>query len=169
MTEEEIDFLEQHFSNIFVDSISSMMKSMLDINVEKSATERRYGLSLGENYYAAIGVIGDIKANILYEFERTLAVKIAEILNNRKEESYDNKDSFYLILRGALSEIANVISGNALGLMSKENIDCDITPSLLYYGHGLQILPKNQEIINISFSSKFGKIVLSIVMEVNKK
>lgn len=76
----------------------------------------------GESLTISIGIVGDLIGAVMYRFPRETSLKIVNILSGMELDSVDD------FVTSAIAEIANIISGNVMTLMEKENIKCDILP-----------------------------------------
>lgn len=107
----------------FLDATKSVFQLMLDLSdVSDRPAEsftRDGALSV------AIGVTGDLTGDVFYLFPRVTSINMVSIMSGMEVESVDD------FVTSAMAEIANIISGNVLTLLSGDNLVCDIlTPEL---------------------------------------
>ena len=159
-----IKFMDVRFINPFAVSLVSVFNEMLGIRMEKGTLVKGNGRKIFSGYGVAVGVTGDIKGQVLYEFPEAFSGLITEILTDKKKSEYELED-FEDMTRSVINEIGNTISANAITRLEKENIDCDITPPVLYFGEEIQVIPKNLQTVIIPFQSSIGFTTINIAMD----
>lgn len=70
----------------------------------------------------SIGVIGDLKGEVIYRFPVKTSLNMVNVMSGMQFESVD------AFVTSAISEIANIISGNVLTSLSANDVKCDILP-----------------------------------------
>ncbi len=73
----------------------------------------------------SIGVIGDLQGEVVYRFPRNTSLSMVNIMSGMEVESVDD------FVTSAISEIANIISGNVLTMLAESDLKCDILPPAL--------------------------------------
>jgi len=73
----------------------------------------------------SIGVVGDLKGEVIYRFPHTTSLEMVNIMSGMEMDSVDD------FVTSAVSEIANIISGNVLTLLAGHDLNCDILPPVL--------------------------------------
>lgn len=74
----------------------------------------------------SIGVVGDLQGLVIYRFPVSTSLNMVSIMSGMQ---FDGMDAF---VSSAISEIANIISGNVLTALSDNNLICDILPPVQY-------------------------------------
>lgn len=69
-----------------------------------------------------IGVVGDLKGEVIYRFPHETSLGMVKIMSNME---FDSVDEF---VTSAISEVANIISGNVLTILAGKDLTCDILP-----------------------------------------
>ncbi len=102
-------------------NVFELMLDLADITdkpVDDINTEGMYDIS--------IGVTGDLQGEVIYCFPYDTSINIVKIMSGME---IDTVDDFVV---SAVSEIANIISGNVLTMLSEDDIKCDIQPPKPY-------------------------------------
>lgn len=73
----------------------------------------------------SIGVIGDLVGEVIYRFPHETSLNMVKIMSGMEIEVIDD------FVTSAISEIANIISGNVLTILAGEDLKCDILPPVL--------------------------------------
>lgn len=104
----------------FLEATRSVFQLMLDLSdVEDRPSDSFSG---GETLDISIGVIGDLTGEVIYHFPISTSVNMVNIMSGMELDTVDE------FVTSAISEIANIISGNVLTTLSGSNLTCDILP-----------------------------------------
>lgn len=74
----------------------------------------------------SIEVIGDLTGEVVYRFPNQTSLNFVNIMSGMEMESVDD------FVISAMSEIANIISGNVLTMLAGKNLKCDIRAPRLH-------------------------------------
>ncbi len=163
--QDNIKFMDIRFINPFITSIIGLFRTTAGIEMQKGALIKGQGRKLFSGYGVSIGITGQVRGQVLYEFPEIFAQALTEILSNKKRGGYDSEMEFEAMVRSTVNEIGNQASGMAVTKLSQDNINCDITPPVLYYGKEIQAIPKNLETVMVPFQSNIGFISVNIAMD----
>jgi chemotaxis protein CheX len=162
---------EFKYVNPFVVSAIDVIKKTTDVSVKKKDIYSRDGkVSIG-----GVGIIlsltGDIDGTIVYEFSRGVTMRLASKMIEKSMITFEDPSKFKKLLESAIMELANIISGNAITILSKMGFSCMITPPEIFLGKGVILIPKRFSTIVIELSTIFGDFMidLSITRVRNKK
>ncbi len=104
-----------------------------------------------------IGIVGDIEGILVIRLTQDLALKLLK----KSGMGYDNEDECNEMKIGLIAEVANVISGNALPLLSAKSLD--ITPPVVIQGLNHTISwPSNSPKIGVPFITELGDFEIQI-------
>mgnify|MGYP000845346139 CR=1 FL=1 len=107
----------------FLEATRNVFRLMLDISdVSDNPTD---SFVCDDALDVSIGVVGDLTGEVVYHFPNATSLNMVAIMSGMKMESVDD------FVTSAISEIANIISGNVLTLLSKDDLKCDILPPRL--------------------------------------
>ena len=107
----------------------------------------------------SIGVIGDYEGEIVYKFPQDMSLNMVNIMSGMEISSVDD------FVTSAVSEIANIISGNVLTMLTEENVRCDIlTPAVRDAEDTKKYALKN----DFCISTSAGKVCLDIRLNPTK-
>ncbi len=70
----------------------------------------------------SIGIVGDLNGEVIYRFPFATSLGMVNIMSGMQMEAVDD------FVTSAISEIANIISGNVLTILAGSDINCDILP-----------------------------------------
>lgn len=103
----------------FVDATHNVFKLML--NVSEISDHPAENFNCDHEIDITIGVVGDLQGEVIYRFPASTSLSIVRLMSGMQ---FDEVDDF---VTSAISEIANIISGNVLTSLS-DNMKCDILP-----------------------------------------
>lgn len=72
-----------------------------------------------------IEIVGDLVGEVIYRFPRKTSLNVVNVMSGMEIQEVDD------FVTSAISEIANIISGNVLTILSKDHFNCDILPPIL--------------------------------------
>lgn len=108
------------FSSSFLLATRNVFQLMLNISDVQDYPD---GVFDHENTIdISIGVIGDLVGEVVYRFPYETSIEMVKAMSGMEVDSVDT------FVTSAISEMANIISGNVLTLLSEEEIHCDILP-----------------------------------------
>lgn len=107
----------------FVDATRSVFQLMLDLqDVTEAPAE---GFAQAGLTDVTIGVTGDLQGEVAYRFPSETSLNMVNIMCGMEIDSVDE------FVTSAISEIANIISGNVLTMLAESDLNCDILPPVL--------------------------------------
>lgn len=119
--------MDVNFINPFLEAFSNVIPQLGFSEVKKEGVKLngKYIKSLG--VVVIIGIVGDIKGNIIYTMTLDSAKKIAsKMMMGMPVESFDE------MAQSAISELINMLTANTAINFSKDDINIDIsTPTLI--------------------------------------
>lgn len=104
----------------FIDATHNVFKLML--NISEVSAQPAEVFNCEDEVDIAIGIVGDLNGEVVYRFPVETSLKMVNIMSGMQFEEVD------AFVTSAISEIANIISGNVLTAISNESMKCDILP-----------------------------------------
>lgn len=107
----------------FLEATQTVFQLMLDLSdIHERPAE---AFACVDEVDISIGVTGDLTGEIVYRFPRDTSLAMVNIMSGMEVDSVDD------FVTSAISEIANIISGNVLTLLAGDGLHCDILPPVL--------------------------------------
>lgn len=162
--EDLYDFLQEEYFSIFKESLLDGMNRMTKVLLEfkdEYCCDKEYqsrGISI------IIGMIGKFSGRMLIDLSEETAKLIAEKMLRKEDVKRDE-------IIGALSEFANIISGNACSILNRRNKSLGLRvapPSVLYGDHLLVSAPDFKTMAALS-SSEYGEILINVGFQRGKE
>lgn len=104
----------------FVDATSHVFQLMLNIPEVSAHPEEVFRCD--EEVDITIGIVGDLQGEVIYRFPVATSLNMVRIMSGMEFDAVD------VFVTSAISEIANIISGNVLTALSDGEMKCDILP-----------------------------------------
>ena len=104
----------------------------------------------------AIGVTGALRGTLLYSFPRSMALEMVRIMSGMEMSKLD------AFVTSALSEVANIISGNALTYLAQNSLLCDISPPQVFVGENGTLTMTTEKAIVLPLITEIGTLEISI-------
>ncbi|MGD9155392.1 MAG: chemotaxis protein CheX, partial [Bacillota bacterium] len=99
------------------------------------------------------------KGQVLYSMTEQTAKKLAEtMLMGMPVTEFDE------LCKSAISELGNMITGNAASELSNAGINCIITPPSLVMGNNVMVSFKDAQILIIPLITDFGEFTIYVAL-----
>lgn len=145
--------------NPFYNAIQDVFDMMMDLPVDKKGIKVVEQVNPSNDANIVLGVTGDLKGSIVFSFPKKMTLDMVEIMSGMKQEDLN------AFVASALGEVANIIGGNAMTLLTKNNCVCDIVPPQIYIGSYQSMSTASDKGIAISLDTKIGEFELCMILK----
>lgn len=152
--------MKVEYINPFIGAAESVIQMVCSINPKFSRPSLKPSPLVFKEVVIVIGVIGKIKGQIFFEMSEATARGIASIMMGGMQ--IDELDE---ISKSAISEIGNMIMGNASTMLANNSISIDITPPTLLAGDSIEMSNKSSTIVIPMELEGLGYINININVE----
>lgn len=121
--------MDVNYINPILSSFSNVMPQLGLANVEKKNISLKGRFIESPGVVIIVGIIGDIKGNVIYGLSLDDAKRIASIMMMGMPVN-----DFDELAQSAISELTNMITANVATNFSKENININISTPTLVHG-----------------------------------
>jgi len=104
----------------FVDATRNVFNLMLHLS--EISDHPGEDFKCDEEVDIAVSIVGDLEGEIIYRFPVSTSLNMVNIMSGMQFEAVDE------FVTSAISEIANIISGNVLTELSASDLKCDRLP-----------------------------------------
>lgn len=148
------DAVKAEHVNPFIISVCKIMKDMcmLDLKIGKPGMKR--GGYLADSSLIKLGLLGNLTGEVVLNINHDTALGIVSKMVMMPVDSIDE------LGQSAISELGNMIAGNAATVFANSSIIIDITPPS--YIEGQQYQNDGKELFSIPFSSEIGDLSIDI-------
>ncbi|HWR22982.1 MAG TPA: chemotaxis protein CheX [Feifaniaceae bacterium] len=139
----------------FLQATQHVFRLMLDLDNVYAEPLRGDTRSL-DAVEVSIGVTGDLTGRVVYSFPYETCLNMVNIMSGMEISEVDE------FVTSAIGEIANIISGNVMTLLTDEDLACDILPPRVVTGEA----EKGQYALNTvsCIVTSVGNICLDIML-----
>lgn len=115
--------MSNNLHSLFFEATCNVFQLMLDLSdISDHPVE---SFQCDDELDISIGVTGDLVGEVIYRFPNPTSLNMVHIMSGMEMASVDE------FVTSAISEIANIISGNVLTMLAENDLKCDILPPVL--------------------------------------
>lgn len=154
--------MKAEFANPFINAaITTFMKEM-KVKLSRNELKLKDSPIPSKDVSIVIGVTGAVKGQVVYSMDDTMALSIAKAMLPGKLPNDLKK-----LTNSAVSEMANIITGQASITLAGESLMIDITPPAVINGKGFTMDFLNNQTICLHFLSEIGSLEINIALTEN--
>jgi chemotaxis protein CheX len=149
--------MKAEFINPFIKATYEVVKAAAGIEIKTGKLfiqNSPYGTN---DLLIMVGITGEIKGQVILSIPTSIAKAIAS--NMMMGMPVDEIDE---MAKSALSELGNMIMGNAATLLFNQGITIDITPPNLLMGQNIKISSGDMVTVGVPLSCDLGDLTLDI-------
>ena len=143
--------------NPFVLFVSKIMKDMCMIDITIGKPSMRSSAFAADDSLIKLGLVGSIQGEVILVFNHQTALGIVSKMMMMPVQTIDE------IGQSALSELGNMVAGNAATVFANNGTAVDITPPA--YGLGDSYTGNPNILFSIPFSSEVGEITVEVFIK----
>jgi chemotaxis protein CheX len=112
---------------------------------------------------ALVGLAGDVEGRVLFDMTFETALNIASKMNDEKLASFDD------LAKATISELANLITAQAVTKLHDLGFKFDLTPPALFAGEKMEIaalggISESVEALIVPLITDYGKIEVNVAI-----
>lgn len=146
--------------NPFMDAFVTIMPQLGFQEVEKGELSVKPQEIFCSGVVIIVGIVGDIKGNVVYTISSENAKKIASVM--MMGTPVDKLDE---MAKSALSELANMLTANAATCFSNIGIPIDISTPTLLYGDNIEVKMSSNQVLCVQLIANDIPIDVNIAFE----
>ncbi|WP_324823960.1 chemotaxis protein CheX [Sinanaerobacter sp. ZZT-01] len=104
----------------FLEATRNVFELMLDLS--ELSEQPMESFNYEDVLDISIGVVGELQGEVVYRFPNKTSLGMVNIMTSMELDTVDD------FVTSAISEIANIISGNVLTMLAAQDVKCDILP-----------------------------------------
>lgn len=140
--------------NPFIISVCKIMKDMCMLDLQIGKPTMSNGVYLENTSIIKLGIIGKLQGEVVLNIEHQTALEIVSKMMMMPVQAIDD------LGKSAISELGNMIAGNAATVFANNDILIDITPPS--YCDGAEYQTDVSELFSIPFTSTAGNLSVDI-------
>lgn len=161
--------MDYRYINPFITSAISIIRETTGVDVRR----KRVYLHKGKDSIGGVGITlglkGDIKGKVVYEFSRGMTMRLASKMIRHSNIDFQDKEEFIKLLESAILELGNMISGKAIGVLLNNGYNCSITPPSFWYGKDIALIPFFLLTIVIELATPYGDFTINLSIQKKKQ
>ncbi len=151
--------MRAEYANPFITAAVTTFKKELGVQLNRNALNVKQSPVPSKDLSIIIGVTGAVKGQVVYSMDAYVGMAVAKAMLPGKLPAELKK-----LTNSAVSELANIITGQASIILAGENDRIDITPPAVFSGGASVIDFLTLQTISLSFLSEIGSFEINIAL-----
>ena len=149
------------FVDPFIRAGFSVLETLIKDQPERGQLAMRTSTFTTQQVTIMAGVNGEVEGTVLYGMSMITAQKIASTMMSQTIEEMDEMSW------SAISELGNIITGNAVSFLYESGYKCEITPPSVLRGLNIEISTFVPALV-IPMTTKFGRLEINVALAETK-
>lgn len=150
------------YINPFVEAANNVLKEVLECEVARGELYLKSTAAPVLGVAAIIGLAGDVEGRVLLDMNRGTAISVANAM--LKDMEMEPIESLNEMGRATITELANMITGQAVTKLHNLGFKFDLTPPALVTGDNMEISNANVEALIVPIDIPQGKIEINVAI-----
>ncbi|MDR1362612.1 MAG: chemotaxis protein CheX [Spirochaetaceae bacterium] len=122
------------YINPFVEATFNVLREVLNVEVKRGDLYLKEASMQIMGVAALVGLAGDVEGRVLFDMTKDTALKVAGVMNDGEEFK-----SFNDMAKATITELANMITAQAVTKLHELGFKFDLTPPALFSGENMEI------------------------------
>jgi chemotaxis protein CheX len=151
------------YINPFVEAAHNVLKEVLQTDVKRGNLYLKSTTMQIQGVAALVGLAGDVEGRVLFDMTKETALSVASGMNGENMTVLDD------MVKATITELANMITAQAVTKLHDLGFKFDLTPPALFTGDNMEI-SNNLEVealivpMEIGPGGQKGKIEINVVI-----
>jgi len=150
--------LRVEYINPFVETAYSVLKVVLNGEVKRGDLYLKSTSMPVMGVVALVGLAGDVEGRVLFDMTMETAMKIASRMNMEELTAFDE------LAKATITELANLITAQAVTKLHDLGFKFDLTPPALFTGEKMEIANQEVEALIVPMITEQGKIEVNVAI-----
>jgi len=146
------------YINPFVETAYSILKEVLGGEVERGSLYLKSTSQPVMGVAALVGLAGDVEGRVLFDMTIDTALKIASRMNMEELTSFDD------LAKATITELANLITAQAVTKLHDLGFRFDLTPPALFTGEKMEVSNHEVEALIVPMITEQGKVEVNVAI-----
>lgn len=146
------------YINPFVEAAYSILKDVLDDEVRRGELYLKATSMPTMGVAALVGLAGDVSGRVVFDMDMPTAIKIAGRMNREEFTVFDE------MAKATITELANMITAQAVTKLYDLGFRFDLTPPALFSGQNLEISDHNVEALIVPIETNYGCMEVNVAI-----
>jgi chemotaxis protein CheX len=149
--------MKAEFANVFIRGATTVFGQEIGVNLSRKSLTRKNAPVPSLPVSIVIGITGGIRGQVVYSMDSNFAYAVTKAMIPNKLPSELKK-----LTNSAVSEVANMITGQASISLAGEDKIIHLTPPAVFSGTGMTVDFLSIPTICLSFISEIGSLEINI-------
>ncbi|MCM1321866.1 MAG: chemotaxis protein CheX [Bacteroides sp.] len=146
------------YINPFVETAYSILTEVLGGKVERGNLYLKSTSMPVMGVATFVGLAGDVEGRVLFDMTIETALNIASQMNMEKLEVFDD------LAKATITELANLITAQAVTKLHELGFKFDLTPPALFTGEKMEVSGQNVEALIVPMITEQGKVEVNVAI-----
>ncbi|MFN3411956.1 MAG: chemotaxis protein CheX [Exilispira sp.] len=144
------------FINPFVEASYEILKEVLQCEIKREDIYLQSRVSNIKGIAALIGLLGEVEGRLILDMDTKTALQIASKMT---QENFTHVDDMVI---NVITEIANMITANAITKLHNRGYNLDLTTPSIIKGNDVEITDKDLEALVVPLRLEYGLIEINV-------
>jgi chemotaxis protein CheX len=107
---------------------------------------------------ALVGLAGDVEGRVIFDMSHETALNIASRMNNEEMKTLDE------MAKATITELANMITGQAVTKLHDLGFRFDLTPPALFTGEKMELSDHKVEALIVPMETGYGRVEVNVAI-----
>ncbi|MCQ2595032.1 MAG: chemotaxis protein CheX [Treponemataceae bacterium] len=146
------------YINPFVEAAYNILSEVLAEDVKRGDLYLKSTSMPVMGVAAFVGLAGDVEGRVLFDMSMDTALKVASKMNMEELTEFDE------LVKATITEVANMITGQAVTKLHDLGFKFDLTPPSLFTGEKMEISDHEVEALIVPMLTEQGKIEVNVAV-----
>lgn len=150
------------YINPFVESAYNILTESLQVEVSRGELYLKNAAMPMLGVAMLVGLAGDVEGRVLFDMTRETGIAVASgMLTSMDMEPVTDLNE---MARATLTELANMITGQAVTKLHNVGFKFDLTPPAIFSGIDMEVSDPNFEALIVPMEIPMGKIEINVAI-----
>jgi chemotaxis protein CheX len=150
------------YINPFVESAYSILTEVLKMEVKRGEIYLKSNSMSVLGVAAIVGLAGDVEGRVLFDMTQKTAINVANHM--LQDMGMEPINSFSDMGKATITELANMITGQAVTKLHNLGFSFDLTPPALFTGENMEVSDHKVEVLIVPMEMSIGKIEINVAI-----
>jgi len=146
------------YINPFVEAANNILSEVLAGEVNRGDLYLKSTSMPVMGVATLVGLAGDVEGRVLFDMSMDTALRIASKMNGEELTEFDE------LVKATITEVANMITGQAVTKLHDLGFKFDLTPPSLFTGEKMEVSDHEVEALIVPMLTEQGKIEVNVAI-----
>lgn len=146
------------YINPFVEAAYNILSEVLGGEIKRGELYLKSSSMPVMGVAALVGLAGDVEGRVIFDMSLETAMKIASQMNQEQLKEFDD------LAKATITELANMITAQAVTKLHDLGFRFDLTPPALFTGQNMEISDHEVEALIVPMESSQGRVEVNVAI-----